>query len=116
MRRTQPISMRSIRTRNAPYSASSCRSSSPSTVAVPSNNWCGSSSPAASGYCSTTSSSTKIFGILETAKLTETEWSRNFAEANKAAGKSLAQRDTAGVLSIVLSRLYTLRNHLYDGG
>ena len=49
-------------------------------------------------------------------KLAETEWSRNFADANKAARKALAQRDTAGVLSIVLSRLYTLRNQLMHGG
>jgi hypothetical protein len=56
------------------------------------------------------------FWNFRNGKLTETVWSRNFAEANKAAGKSLAQRDTAGVLSIVLSRLYTLRNQLMHGG
>lgn len=49
-------------------------------------------------------------------KLTETEWQRNFADANKAARTALAQRDTATVLSIVLSRLYTLRNQLMHGG
>jgi hypothetical protein len=49
-------------------------------------------------------------------KLTETEWLRNFAEANKAARTALAQRDTATVLSIALSRLYTLRNQLMHGG
>jgi hypothetical protein len=49
-------------------------------------------------------------------KLTETEWSRNFAGANKAARTALARRDTATVLSIVLSRLYTLRNQLMHGG
>jgi Apea-like HEPN len=49
-------------------------------------------------------------------KLTETEWQRNFADANKAARTALAQRDTSTVLSIVLSRLYTLRNQLMHGG
>jgi hypothetical protein len=49
-------------------------------------------------------------------KLTETAWQRNFADANKAARTALAQRDTATVLSIVLSRLYTLRNQLMHGG
>jgi hypothetical protein len=49
-------------------------------------------------------------------KLTEKECQRNFAEANKAARTALAQRDTATVLSIVLSRLYTLRNQLMHGG
>jgi hypothetical protein len=49
-------------------------------------------------------------------KLTETQWQRNFADANKAARTALAQRDTATVLSIVLSRLYTLRNQLMHGG
>jgi Apea-like HEPN len=56
------------------------------------------------------------FWNFRNGKLTETEWSRNFADANKAARRALAQRDTAGVLSIVLSRLYTLRNQLMHGG
>jgi hypothetical protein len=49
-------------------------------------------------------------------KLLESEWQRNFADANKAARTALAKRDTATVLSIVLSRLYTLRNQLMHGG
>ena len=49
-------------------------------------------------------------------KLTETEWLRNFADANRAARIALAQRETATVLSVVLSRLYTLRNQLMHGG
>jgi hypothetical protein len=48
-------------------------------------------------------------------KLTEAEWQQNFADANKAAGRTLAQRETATVLSIVLTRLYTLRNQLMHG-
>ncbi len=48
--------------------------------------------------------------------LTETQWLGHFANANKAARTALAQHDTATVLSIVLSRLYTLRNQLMHGG
>jgi hypothetical protein len=49
-------------------------------------------------------------------KLTEEQCRRRFGDANKAAGAALVQRDTATVLSIVLSRLYTLRNQLMHGG
>lgn len=49
-------------------------------------------------------------------KLTKAEWLLNFAGANKAAGNALAKNDTATVLSIVLSRIYTLRNQLMHGG
>jgi len=49
-------------------------------------------------------------------KLTEAQWRRKFRNANKEARTALAQGDTAMVLSIVLSRLYTLRNQLMHGG
>jgi Apea-like HEPN len=49
-------------------------------------------------------------------KLTEPEWHRSFSAANKAARTALGHRDTPTVLSIVLSRLYTLRNQLMHGG
>jgi hypothetical protein len=49
-------------------------------------------------------------------KLTEQEYLWNFSGANKAARSALAQRDTVTVLSVVLSRLYTLRNQLMHGG
>jgi hypothetical protein len=49
-------------------------------------------------------------------KLTEEQCRGRFDDANKAARAALVQRDTATVLSIVLSRLYTLRNQLMHGG
>jgi hypothetical protein len=36
--------------------------------------------------------------------------------ANRAAHAALGQRDTVTVLSVVLSRIYTLRNQLMHGG
>ena len=49
-------------------------------------------------------------------KLSATDWKRNFASAKTAAGRALARRDTTTVLSMVLSRIYTLRNQLVHGG
>jgi hypothetical protein len=43
-------------------------------------------------------------------------WKAGFAAANRAAKKALARQDTVTVLSIVLSRIYTLRNQLLHGG
>jgi len=43
-------------------------------------------------------------------------WEEKFRRARQAANASLARRDTAVVLSIVFSRLYTLRNQLIHGG
>jgi len=48
--------------------------------------------------------------------LPEEEWMRRFASAKKAALHALTRRDTATVLSVVLSRIYTLRNQLMHGG
>ena len=46
----------------------------------------------------------------------ENEWKEAFRSANGAANKALANGDTAVTLSIVLSRLYVLRNQLMHGG
>lgn len=43
-------------------------------------------------------------------------WESRFQRANAAAHSSLARQDTAAVLGIVFSRLYTLRNQLLHGG
>ena len=44
------------------------------------------------------------------------QFERAFAAANHAARVALAKQDTVTVLSIVLSRIYTLRNQLVHGG
>jgi hypothetical protein len=43
-------------------------------------------------------------------------WRASFEVANHAAHVALGKRDTVTVLSIVLSRIYTLRNQLVHGG
>jgi Apea-like HEPN len=48
--------------------------------------------------------------------LPEAEWKQNFDAANRAAHKALGRQDTVTVLSVVLSRIYTLRNQLIHGG
>lgn len=49
-------------------------------------------------------------------KLSEAEWQDQFARAKVAAQKALGTEDTATVLGIALSRIYTLRNQLVHGG
>lgn len=48
--------------------------------------------------------------------LTKDAWKESFEAANKAAKYALARQDTVTLLSIVLSRIYTLRNQLVHGG
>jgi hypothetical protein len=43
-------------------------------------------------------------------------WEEQFSEAKAAANRALGNDDTAKVLRIVLTRLYTLRNQLIHGG
>jgi len=43
-------------------------------------------------------------------------WKAEFEKANKAAHVALAKKDTTTILSVVFSRLYTLRNQLVHGG
>jgi len=45
-----------------------------------------------------------------------TDWDSQFQRARTAAQKSLASQNTAKILGIVFSRLYTLRNQLIHGG
>ena len=56
------------------------------------------------------------FWYFQNGSLSEDEWKRRFAAARKSAKSALAARDTVTVLSVVLSRIYTLRNQLVHGG
>jgi hypothetical protein len=49
-------------------------------------------------------------------KITEDDWKNEQNKAKIAANRALSQNDTAKVLSILFSRLYTLRNQLIHGG
>lgn len=49
-------------------------------------------------------------------RLGEQEWKERFAAAKRAAQVALGRRDTVTVLSIVLARIYTLRNQIIHGG
>ena len=49
-------------------------------------------------------------------RMTEEEWKARFDAAKRAAHAALGRRDTVTVLSIVLARIYTLRNQLIHGG
>lgn len=56
------------------------------------------------------------FWKSQNGSLPEGEYQRTFAAANRAAHAAFGNRDTVTVLSIVLSRIYTLRNQLIHGG
>jgi hypothetical protein len=49
-------------------------------------------------------------------KISDEEWRSSFDNANNAANRALGEQDTSKLLSIVLYRLYTLRNQLIHGG
>jgi len=46
----------------------------------------------------------------------EDKWTTEFAAAKRAAASALGNKDTATILGIVFSRLYTMRNQLLHGG
>jgi hypothetical protein len=56
------------------------------------------------------------FWHYKNGRLDEDTWKHRFAAARKSAHDALGQMDTVAVLSVVLSRLYTLRNQLMHGG
>ena len=56
------------------------------------------------------------FWKAQNGSLSEEIWKANFGAANRAAHVALGKQDTVTVLSIVLSRIYTLRNQLIHGG
>ena len=49
-------------------------------------------------------------------KKSEQEWLDDFKTANSFAHKALGQKNTSAVLSVIFSRLYTLRNQTLHGG
>lgn len=49
-------------------------------------------------------------------KIEEAEWQQRFSAAQQKSNKALAEADTSGVLQVVFSRLYTLRNQMVHGG
>jgi hypothetical protein len=56
------------------------------------------------------------FWKFQNGSLPEAAFRTSFAAANRAAHVALGKRDTVTVLSIVLSRIYTLRNQVLHGG
>lgn len=58
----------------------------------------------------------KDFWAWKHGHITEEQWRRKFASKKRDATAALARQDTIGILSIVLSRIYTLRNQLIHGG
>jgi len=56
------------------------------------------------------------FWDYQNGKLSAAEWQDQFARAKVAAQSALGAEDTATVLGIALSRIYTLRNQLIHGG
>jgi hypothetical protein len=56
------------------------------------------------------------FWYWQNGSLSEAEFQAKFAAANRAAHVALGRQDTVTVLSIVLSRIYVLRNQLVHGG
>lgn len=49
-------------------------------------------------------------------KITEQDWQDKFAAAKTKANKALARNDSPALLTVILARLYTLRNQIIHGG
>jgi len=58
----------------------------------------------------------QAFWDFHNGKLSEQEWQSQFERAKIAAQTALGKQDTATVIGIALSRIYTLRNQLIHGG
>jgi hypothetical protein len=56
------------------------------------------------------------FWDYQSGKLTHDQWQERFSAGKHRAKTALGSRDTATVLAVVFSRLYTLRNQLIHGG
>ena len=56
------------------------------------------------------------FWKFQSGQITESQWKQEHSKAKAAANNALASGDTTTVLSILFSRLYTLRNQLLHGG
>jgi hypothetical protein len=55
------------------------------------------------------------FWDYQSGKIGDGEWQADFSKANTAAHRALGDRQTEKVISIILSRIYTLRNQLVHG-
>ncbi|MGR5462282.1 hypothetical protein ACPV5G_04910 [Photobacterium damselae] len=53
---------------------------------------------------------------FHTGRISENEWKAALTKAKTASHNALAKSDTTTVLSVLLSRLYTLRNQIMHGG
>ena len=58
----------------------------------------------------------QAFWDFHNGKLTQEDWQSQFERAKVAAQTALGKQDTASVIGIALSRIYTLRNQLIHGG
>lgn len=56
------------------------------------------------------------FWKYQNGSIPEETWRASFAAANRAAHVALGRRNTVAVLSVVLARIYVLRNQLVHGG
>ncbi len=56
------------------------------------------------------------FWLYHNGQITEQDYLQRFSDARKAANHALANKETGKLTSIVLQRLYTLRNQLVHGG
>jgi hypothetical protein len=56
------------------------------------------------------------FWDYQNGRIDEQQWQSRFSSARAAANRALGAGNTAQVLTIVLSRMYTLRNQLVHGG
>jgi hypothetical protein len=56
------------------------------------------------------------FWDYQNQKKTEAQWQDDFKSANAFAHKALGHKNTSAVLSVIFSRLYTLRNQTLHGG
>ncbi len=56
------------------------------------------------------------FWDYQNGKVSEEDWKASFSAAKTVANKSLANRDTPKVLSVIFDRIYTLRNQIFHGG
>ena len=57
-----------------------------------------------------------LFWAHQRGEITEEEFESAFKKSNRAAQKAISNSDTAKVLNVILSRLYTLRNQIMHGG
>jgi len=58
----------------------------------------------------------KAFWDFQNQKISEEQWQEQFKKANAFAHRALGHKDTTSVLSVIFSRLYTLRNQTLHGG